>query len=43
MIGDSLGVFLAHPRVQGLPAVLETPGPDGPPDAPRSAGFVELE
>ena len=25
----ALGVFLAHPRVQGLPAILETPGPDG--------------
>jgi len=29
LMGEGLGVFLAHPRVQGLPAILETPGPDG--------------
>jgi deoxyribonuclease-4 len=29
LIGDKLGVFLAHPRLQGLPAVLEVPGEDG--------------
>jgi deoxyribonuclease-4 len=29
LIGDKLGVFLAHPRLQGLPAVLEVPGADG--------------
>ena len=33
-IGDGLirgraGVFLAHPKLQGLPAVLEVPGSDG--------------
>ena len=28
-IGEQLGVFLAHPAVQGLPAVLETAGRDG--------------
>jgi deoxyribonuclease-4 len=28
-MGDGLGVFLAHPAFQGLPAILETPGPDG--------------
>jgi deoxyribonuclease IV len=28
-MGDGLGAFLAHPRVQGLPAILETPGPGG--------------
>jgi deoxyribonuclease-4 len=28
MIGEELGVFLAHPLLQGLPAVMETPGPD---------------
>jgi deoxyribonuclease-4 len=27
-LGERLGVFLAHPRLQGLPAVLETAGPD---------------
>ena len=28
-MGDGLGAFLAHPAFQGLPAILETPGPDG--------------
>ena len=28
-IGDGLAVFLAHPAFQGLPALLEVPGPDG--------------
>jgi deoxyribonuclease-4 len=27
-LGERLGAFLAHPSVQGLPAVMETPGPD---------------
>jgi deoxyribonuclease IV len=29
LIGAGLGVFLAHPKVQGLPVVLEVPGADG--------------
>jgi deoxyribonuclease-4 len=29
LMGDKLGVFLAHPRLQGLPALLEVPGIDG--------------
>jgi deoxyribonuclease-4 len=29
LIGDRLGVFLASPRLQGLPATLETAGPEG--------------
>lgn len=29
LIGEGLGVFLAHPKVQDLPAVLEVPGADG--------------
>jgi deoxyribonuclease IV len=29
VLRDGLGVFLAHPRLQGLPAVLEVPGKDG--------------
>jgi deoxyribonuclease IV len=29
LMGEQLGVFLGHPRLQGLPAVLEVPGPDG--------------
>jgi deoxyribonuclease-4 len=28
-LGERLGAFLAHPAVQNLPAVMETPGPDG--------------
>ena len=29
LMGKKLGVFLSNPRLQGLPAVLEVPGPDG--------------
>jgi len=29
LMGDRLGVFLGHPKLQGLPAVLEVPGADG--------------
>ena len=29
LMGEGLGTFLAHPRLQGLPALLEVPGPDG--------------
>jgi deoxyribonuclease-4 len=29
LIGEGLGVFLAHPSLQGLPVVLEVPGADG--------------
>jgi deoxyribonuclease IV len=29
LIGEKLGVFLGHPRLQRLPAVLEVPGVDG--------------
>jgi len=28
LIGERLAVFLGHPKLQGLPAVLEVPGPD---------------
>jgi deoxyribonuclease-4 len=28
LLGERLSVFLRHPRLQTLPAVLETPGPD---------------
>jgi deoxyribonuclease-4 len=42
-LGDKLGVFLAHPRFQGLPAVLETPGKDGKgPDADEVRKLKEL-
>ena len=29
LMGSRIDVFLAHPAFQGLPAILETPGPDG--------------
>jgi deoxyribonuclease-4 len=29
LMGEGLGVFLAHPKLQGLPVVLEVPGADG--------------
>jgi deoxyribonuclease-4 len=29
LMGEGLSVFLGHPRLQGLPAVLEVPGKDG--------------
>ena len=29
LMGNKLGVFLGNARLQGLPAVLEVPGPDG--------------
>jgi deoxyribonuclease IV len=42
-IGDGLAVFLAHPTLQGLPAVLETPGKDGRgPDADEMRMLREL-
>jgi len=28
-LGKGLGTFLGHPALQGLPAVMEVPGPDG--------------
>ncbi len=28
LLGEELGVFLGHPRLQGLPAVLEVEGKD---------------
>ena len=28
-LGERMGAFLAHPALQELPAVMETPGPDG--------------
>jgi len=43
MLGDGLGVFLGNPRLQGLPAVLEVPGPDGHgPDANELSKLREL-
>jgi deoxyribonuclease-4 len=42
-LGEKLGVFLASPRLQGLPAVLETAGPDNRgPDATEIRKTKEL-
>jgi deoxyribonuclease-4 len=42
-MGEQLGVFLAHPAFQGLPAVLEVPGKDGHgPDADEVRKLREL-
>jgi deoxyribonuclease-4 len=43
VMGEKLGVFLGHPALQGLPAVLEVPGPDGHgPDAGEVTKLREL-
>jgi deoxyribonuclease-4 len=43
LLGEQLGVFLGHPDLQGLPAVLETPGPEGHgPDAEQIRRVKEL-
>ena len=42
-LGERLGVFLSNPRLQGLPAVLETAGPDNRgPDANEIRKTKEL-
>jgi deoxyribonuclease-4 len=42
-MGEGLGAFLAHPAVQGLPAILETPGPDNHgPDAAEVRRLKDL-
>jgi deoxyribonuclease-4 len=42
-LGEKLGVFLANPRLQGLPAVLETAGPENRgPDAAEIRKTKEL-
>ena len=43
LIGEELGVFLSHPRLQGLPALLEVPGKDNKgPDADEVRKLKEL-
>jgi deoxyribonuclease IV len=43
VLGDKLGVFLANPRLQGLPTILEVPGKDGHgPDADEIAKLRKL-
>ena len=43
LLGEELGVFLAHPKLQKLPAFLEVPGKDGHgPDAEQVRKLKEL-
>jgi deoxyribonuclease-4 len=43
LIGEELGVFMSHPELQGLPALLEVPGRDGHgPDADEVRKLKEL-
>jgi deoxyribonuclease IV len=43
LLGEKLGVFLAHPQLQGLPALLEVPGKNGKgPDAEQVRKLKEL-
>ena len=43
LMGEKLGVFLAHPKLQGLPALLEVPGSSGHgPDAEQVKKLKEL-
>jgi deoxyribonuclease-4 len=43
LLGEELGVFLAHPKLQALPALLEVPGTDGHgPDAEQVRKLKEL-
>jgi deoxyribonuclease-4 len=43
LLGDKLGAFLAHPSLQGLPALLEVPGKNGKgPDAEEVQKLKDL-
>ena len=43
LLGEDLGVFLSHPRLQGLPALLEVPGKNNKgPDADEVRKLKEL-
>ena len=43
LLGEDLGVFMSHPKLQGLPALLEVPGKDGHgPDADEVRKLKEL-
>jgi len=43
LMGENLGVFLSHPSLQGLPALLEVPGKDGHgPDADEVRKLKQL-
>ena len=43
LLGEQLGVFLSHPQLQALPALLEVPGKEGHgPDAGEVRKLKEL-
>ncbi|MGZ4281811.1 MAG: deoxyribonuclease IV [Gaiellaceae bacterium] len=42
LMGEQLGVFLGHPKLQGLPALLEVPGSGHGPDAEQMKKLREL-
>jgi deoxyribonuclease IV len=42
LMGEKLGVFLAHPKLQSLPALLEVPGAGHGPDAEQVGKLKEL-
>src|SRR3954451_12921632 len=42
LLGEKLGVFLAHPKLQDLPALLEVPGQGHGPDAEQMRKLKEL-
>jgi deoxyribonuclease-4 len=43
LMGEKIGVFLGHPKLQGLPALLEVPGTSGHgPDAEEVKKLKEL-
>jgi deoxyribonuclease IV len=42
LLGEKLGVFLAHPKLQELPALLEVPGAGHGPDAEQVRKLKEL-
>ncbi|MGB2874249.1 MAG: deoxyribonuclease IV [Gaiellaceae bacterium] len=43
LMGEKLGLFVAHPKLQGLPALLEVPGSSGHgPDAEQMRKLKEL-
>jgi deoxyribonuclease-4 len=42
LLGEELGVFLAHPKLQGLPALLEVPGDGHGPDGAQVRKLKEL-
>jgi len=43
LMGEKLGVFIGHPKLQGLPAVMEVPGREGKgPDAEQVRKLREL-